>query len=100
VPDGDQRRLKRVLADALNSYLASRLRVEIVSADSTAATRLINLTELAHTVGSELRLIEQMPAEQLPHESTWDQDGLHIIWRARERTPGEVDAPVVVEPTA
>ena len=97
--DADQTRLKRTLAGVLNAKLTSPLRVEIVSADTTAATGVANLTELADTMRSELRLVEQMPVEQLPHQSTWDHDGFRIVWRARERTPGEVDAPVVVEPS-
>ena len=84
----------------LNSNLnMSALRVEIVSAETTASTGAANLTELADTVRSELRLIEQMPVEQLPHESTWHQGGLRVVWRARQRTPAELDAPVVVEPS-
>jgi hypothetical protein len=49
-------------------------------------------------VRAELRLVEQMPVEQLPHESTGDHNGLRLVWRTRKRAPGEVDAAIVVEP--
>jgi molybdenum cofactor biosynthesis enzyme MoaA len=100
VTDFGQTRLKRTFADVLNSNLStSPLRIEIVSAETTATSGLANLTELADTVRSELRVIEQMPVEQLPHESTWEHGGLRLVWRARQRTPDEADAPVVAEPS-
>ena len=94
--------LRSTLANVLNSHLgtSSPLRIEIVSAEHTATTGQANLIELADTVRSELRVIEQMPVDQLPHESTWEDGGLRVVWRARRRSENEGDAPTVVEPSA
>ena len=90
---------KLMLANVLNSHLVSRFRVEFVSAETTETTGQVNLTELAEVVASELRVIEQMPADELPRQFTWDQDGLRFVFLVRERTADELDSPVV-DPTA
>ena len=90
---------KLMLANVLNSHLTSRFRVEFVSAETTETTGQVNLTELVEAVASELRVIEQMPADQLPHQVTWHGDGLRFVFLVRERTADEGDLPVV-DPTA
>jgi hypothetical protein len=94
----NQTTTKHKLADVLNPHLASRLRVEFVSAENTETTGQVNLTELAEAVASELRVIEQMLPDQLPHQFIWDQNGLRFVFLVRERTADEVGSPVV-DPT-
>jgi hypothetical protein len=82
-----------MLANVLNRHLASPLRVEIVRAETTQATGQVNFTEVAHATASRLREIEQLPLDQLPQESIWDQDGLLFVWRARAKASAKWVSP-------
>ena len=90
----------RMLANVLNQRLASPLRIEIVSAETTQATGQVNLTEFVEAVASQLAEIERLSLDALPKESVYEQDGLRLVWLTRSRRDSEADdRAVVMEPT-
>jgi hypothetical protein len=89
---------ERMVASSLNRHLASPLRIEIVTVETTQARGTVNVTELAGAVATRLAELERLPASELPVESRWERDGLLLVWRARARTAAEANDPVVVEP--
>jgi hypothetical protein len=97
VPNPADPRMMQALVDVLNgTLLSSLLRVEIVSAGTTEATGLANLTELGQAIQTRLSELEQVPEHEREQESEWEQGGIRVVWRSRARGSGDAGDPVVI----